>query len=79
MSDGSLVIAVADAKGHGFSSALVMALTRAYVRCFAAIQLELDEILVHVNQMLLQDLKQGNFVTLFLARLDRESSNFVLR
>jgi len=70
MSDGSLVIVVADAKGHGFSSALVMALTRAYVRCFAGMQLELDEILVQVNQMLLQDLKHGDFVTLFLARLD---------
>ena len=69
MSDGSLLIALADAKGHGFSSALVMALTRAYVRCFATLQLELDEILARVNRMLLQDLKQGNFVTLFLARL----------
>ena len=70
MSDGSLVIAVADAKGHGFSSALVMALTRAYVRCFAAMQLELDEILARVNQMLLKDLEHGHFVTLFLARLN---------
>lgn len=70
MPDGSLVIAVADAKGHGFSSALVMALTRAYVRCFAAMELELDEMLVRVNQMLLKDLKHGDFVTLFLARLN---------
>src|ERR1700674_5079142 len=70
MADGSLVIAVADAKGHGFSSALVMALTRAYVRCFAAMQLELDEILARVNQMLLKDLEHGHFVTLFLARLN---------
>ena len=69
MADGSLVIAVADAKGHGFSSALVMALTRAYVRCFAAMQLELDDILARVNQMLLKDLEHGHFVTLFLARL----------
>src|ERR1700680_107726 len=69
MDDGSLVIAVADAKGHGFSSALVMALTRAYVRCFAAMQLELDDILARVNQMLLKDLEHGHFVTLFLARL----------
>jgi PAS domain S-box-containing protein len=69
MADGSLVIAVADAKGHGFSSALVMALTRAYVRCFAALQLELDEILTRVNQMLFKDLEHGHFVTLFLARL----------
>jgi phosphoserine phosphatase RsbU/P len=70
MADGSLVIAVADAKGHGFSSALVMALTRAYVRCFAAMQLELDEMLSRVNQMLLEDLKHGDFVTLILARLN---------
>jgi PAS domain S-box-containing protein len=69
MADGSLVIAVADAKGHGFSSALVMALTRAYVRCFSAMQLELDDILARVNQMLLKDLEHGHFVTLFLARL----------
>jgi PAS domain S-box-containing protein len=70
MDDGSLVIAVADAKGHGFSSALVMSLARAYVRCFAAMQLELDDILARVNQMLLKDLEHGHFVTLFLARLN---------
>jgi serine phosphatase RsbU (regulator of sigma subunit) len=70
MADGSLVIAVADAKGHGFSSALVVALTRAYVRCFAAMHLELDEMLAHVNEMLLKDLEHGDFVTLFLARLN---------
>ena len=70
MADGSLVIALADAKGHGFSSALVVALTRAYVRCFAAMHLELDEMLAHVNEMLLKDLEHGDFVTLFLARLN---------
>lgn len=70
MADGSLLIAVADAKGHGFGSALVMALTRAYVRCFAAMQLSLDQILTKVNQMLLKDLEHGHFVTLCLARLD---------
>ncbi len=70
MRDGSLIIAVADAKGHGFSSALVMALTRAYIRCFAAMQLELDEILVRVNRMLLKDLEHGDFVTVCLARLN---------
>ena len=70
MADGTLVIAVADAKGHGFSSALVMALTRAYVRSFAAMQLELDEMLAHINRMLLKDLEHGHFVTLFLARLN---------
>src|SRR6202158_6160194 len=61
MADGSLVIAVADAKGHGFSSALVVALTRAYVRCFAAMQMELDELLARGNQMLLWDPQPGGF------------------
>lgn len=75
MADGTLLIAVADAKGHGFSSALVMTLTRAYVRCFAAMQLELDEILSRVNQMLQKDLEHGHFVTLFLARLDPQSGS----
>ena len=69
MTDGSLLIAVGDVKGHGFSSALVMALTRAYIRCFAAMQLDLDDILYRVNQMLLNDLEPGHFVTLSLARL----------
>ena len=76
MADGSLVIVVADAKGHGFSSALVMALTRAYMRCFASMQLELDEMLARVNQMLLKDLKHGDFVTLFLARLNASDRTF---
>jgi PAS domain S-box-containing protein len=69
MQDGSLLIAVGDVKGHGFSSALVMALTRAYIRCFAAMQLELDDILHRTNQMLLNDLEFGHFVTLSLTRL----------
>ena len=69
MADGSLIIAVADVKGHGFSAALITALTRAYLRCFAAMQLELDDILVRLNQMLLNDLEPGHFVTLSLTRL----------
>jgi PAS domain S-box-containing protein len=70
LADDSLLIAVADAKGHGFSSALVIALTRAYVRCLAALQLDLHEILAQINQMLLRDLEHGDFVTLSLARLN---------
>jgi sigma-B regulation protein RsbU (phosphoserine phosphatase) len=33
-------------------------------------ELELHEVLARVNQMLLKDLKHGDFVTLFLARLN---------
>ena len=70
MPNGHLGIALGDVEGHGFGSALVMALTRAYVRSFATIDLELDEILVQVNRMLVKDLEHGHFVTLALARLD---------
>jgi len=65
-----LVIAVGDVEGHGFGSALVMALTRAYVHSFAAMGLEVDQILTQVNQMLVKDLGDHCFVTLMLASLD---------
>ena len=67
---GRLAIAVGDVEGHGFGSALVMALTRAYVRSFAAMGLEVDQILMQVNRMLASDLGDGCFVTLMLASLD---------
>jgi stage II sporulation SpoE-like protein len=66
MPHGSLCIAVGDVEGLGFGSALVMALTRAYVRSFVALGLEVDQILTQVNRMLLQDLGDGFFVTLSL-------------
>jgi PAS domain S-box-containing protein len=69
LADGSLVIAVGDVEGHGFGSALVMALTRAYLRSFVAMELNLDEILAQVNRMLFKDLESGRFVTLALARI----------
>jgi sigma-B regulation protein RsbU (phosphoserine phosphatase) len=67
--DGSILIAVGDVNGHGYGSALVMALTRAYLRSFASMQLEVHEILARINHMLLNDLEQHQFVTLCLVRL----------
>ena len=72
-----LVIAVGDVEGHGFGSALVMALTRAYVHSFAAMGLEVDQILSQVNRMLVEDLGDGCFVTLMLASLDLDSRSLV--
>jgi phosphoserine phosphatase RsbU/P len=70
--DGSIVIAMGDVKGHGYGSALLMALTRAYLRSFASMNLEVHEILKRVNHMLLKDLEQNQFVTLCLIRLQPE-------
>lgn len=65
-----MFIAVGDVEGHGFGSALVMALTRAYVRSFSAMGLEADQVLSQVNRMLFDDLGDGCFVTLMLSCLD---------
>jgi PAS domain S-box-containing protein len=72
--DGSIVIAVGDVQGHGYGSALLMALTRAYLRSFASMRLEVHEILAHINQMLLKDIEQHQFITLCLLRLQPECS-----
>jgi sigma-B regulation protein RsbU (phosphoserine phosphatase) len=72
-----LGIAVGDVEGHGFGSALVMALTRAYVHSFASMGLEVDQILTQVNRMLVDDLGDGCFVTLMLASLDPGTRSLV--
>lgn len=77
VSDASWVIAVGDVEGHGFGSALVMALTRAYVRSFAILGLEVNDILQQVNRMLVEDLGNGCYVTLILARLDSRRHSLV--
>jgi phosphoserine phosphatase RsbU/P len=68
--DGCLCIAIGDASGHGFGSALVMAETRAYVRSYAMLETDMGAILSRVNNALMPDLEGGQHVTLLLARLD---------
>jgi PAS domain S-box-containing protein len=74
LQDGSLVIAMGDVNGHGYGSALLMALTRAYLRSFATMHLEVHEILAGINDMLVKDLEEHQFVTLCLVRLQPEKS-----
>jgi PAS domain S-box-containing protein len=68
--DGSLGVAIGDASGHGIGAALVIAETRAYLRARAATDTDLGRILTLVNRHVAADVPEGNFVTLFLARLD---------
>lgn len=65
-----IAIAVGDVEGHGFGSALVMSLTRAYVRSFAALDMEAGQILTRVNRMLINDIGDQCLVTMALASLD---------
>ena len=71
MADGRICIGVGDVSGHGLGSALVMALTRAYVRSFSQVETDLAKILSSVNHMLIADhLEDDRFVTLLLVCLD---------
>ena len=71
--DGCLCIAIGDVSGHGFGAALVMAETRAYVRCYAMLEPDMGAILSRVNSALVSDLEGGRYVTLLLARLDPQN------
>ncbi len=70
MPDGRTCIGIGDVSGHGLDSAMVMALTRAYVRSFAQVEADLAKILIRVNHMLLADLEDARFVTMLLVCLD---------
>jgi PAS domain S-box-containing protein len=71
MADDRVCIGIGDISGHGLDTALVMALTRAYVRSFAQVEADLAKILTRVNDMLIADhLEHSRFVTLLLVCLD---------
>jgi sigma-B regulation protein RsbU (phosphoserine phosphatase) len=71
MADDRVCIGIGDISGHGLDTALVMALTRAYVRSFAEVEADLAKILTRVNHMLIADhLEHSRFVTLLLVCLD---------
>jgi sigma-B regulation protein RsbU (phosphoserine phosphatase) len=71
--DGGCYIGIGDVSGHGLDAALVMAMTRAYIRSFATLGLTPGEILTRVNEVLFGDLLENRFVTLLLARLNPHS------
>jgi PAS domain S-box-containing protein len=71
--DGSLLIAIADARGHGIGPALVMVETRTWVHSLAQRSADPAAVLDELNRALLADLEEGNFVTMLLVRLDHRS------
>jgi PAS domain S-box-containing protein len=76
MADDRVCIGIGDISGHGLDTALVMALTRAYVRSFAQLDADLAKILTRINRMLIADhLEHGRFVTLLLVCLDVRSNS----
>ncbi len=69
LADSSLAIVIGDVSGHGIGSALIMAETRAYLRSFAKIESDPAMLLNRLNNELVNDLDDGHYVTLLVARL----------
>lgn len=70
MPGGCVGLAVADVCGHGIGPALLMAQARAYLRCFASSTCDVGEILHRLNETLVVDSDQRDYLTLVLVRLD---------
>jgi PAS domain S-box-containing protein len=68
--DGQLGILIGDVSGHGLGPAVVMAETRGYVRAFMRTLQGTGDVLRALNRALIEDLEDGRFVTMLLARLD---------
>ncbi len=72
--DGRLGLLIADATGHGVGPALMVAECRALLRGLASITVDLTQIMAKANEVLVDDLQEGRFVTVCLAFLDSETS-----
>jgi PAS domain S-box-containing protein len=72
---GRFYAVIGDASGHGLGAALVMTMARAYVRSFAAMELDVGQVLTRVNTMLTADLEGNRFVTMLLLRIDPASNS----
>jgi sigma-B regulation protein RsbU (phosphoserine phosphatase) len=73
--NGVWYVAIGDVSGHGFDAALIMALTRAYMRSFATLGMDVGEVLGRVNRAIIGDLEPERYVTMLLVRLDVEAAS----
>lgn len=67
--EGEATLMIGDASGHGFAAALVSVAAKSYLRALLRLHGDLGELLTHVNHLLVEDLAEGRFVTLFVGRL----------
>lgn len=75
--DGNVVIVIGDVSGHGIGPALIMATTRAFLRSLCQTYRDPSEVLFRLNNLLVNDVDSGAFVTLFLGILDTKTGEFV--
>ncbi len=71
-----LYILMADVSGHGTPAAFIMGITRAMSHTLIEQNLSPKDLLTQLNNVLLNTLHSGEFVTMFLGKLDLATSKF---
>jgi serine phosphatase RsbU (regulator of sigma subunit)/signal transduction histidine kinase len=73
--DGRLAISLADVTGHGIGPALVTAVCRAYARASFPSSDNIGLLLDRMNDLLVEDLPDGRFVTFVVAIVDPKTAS----
>jgi sigma-B regulation protein RsbU (phosphoserine phosphatase) len=73
MHGGLLGVVVGDVSGHGLGPAIIVAETRAHLRCLAMFESDLCEIMNSTNRALYADLEDYRYVALVLCGIDVSS------
>lgn len=69
LDDGSWTFLVGDATGHGIGPALISAETRALIRGVMSVNPDMQKVITTVNDLLVADLPEDKFITIFFGRL----------
>ncbi|MDQ6993156.1 MAG: SpoIIE family protein phosphatase [Mariprofundus sp.] len=77
LDDGRIWLVIADVSGKGYPAALTMANLQAMLRGLATSNWPIEEAATYLNSALCDTLTAGRFVTLFMAKLQPESSSLV--
>lgn len=73
INDHTLVVGVADVIGKGIPAAMMMSMFRGTIRAYSDggyIRHTMDEIIGELNKVALRECRNGEFITLFVARID---------
>ncbi|MEN8006451.1 MAG: GAF domain-containing SpoIIE family protein phosphatase, partial [Candidatus Krumholzibacteriota bacterium] len=68
--DGTLGFGIGDVSGHGFSSALLMASTHAYIHSLSGMGLDISQVFRQANTNLNKETDVGQFITAIMGRID---------
>jgi PAS domain S-box-containing protein len=73
LSDGRIIVSIADATGHGIGPALLVAVCRAYFRAATQMDSAIEQAVARVNNLMALDLPDGRFVTVAVCTLDPDA------